>query len=475
MKHYDSLEPIFFTPPPVRGRYVNGLHKGGSAPKPDPQIGRAALETAQLGRDMFAFYQQEYMNNKPAQDKLNALAAQVQEQLVESGKLNNAIAKDYYDYMIDVFRPLEKDLVKSANEYDTAGRREAEAAEGLSDVRQAFDTQREMANRNKERMGVNPNSGNSMALNAQMDVQEAIAGADAMNKGRERAESMGRAMKLDAVSIGKGLPSNQATSQQIANSSAQGAVNTGLATAQNNRAEIGLMGQGYQGAIQGVSAGGNMLQNQYNSQLQAYQANAARSDSAWAGIGQVAGMAGMAMMASDENIKKDVKDFDDEKALEGVKKTKIKTWKYDGDKVAGLDDVEHVGAMAQDLQKNLGSTVSNGKQVDVISAIGANMAATKALAKKVDKLTKKPKGYKNGGEVSPTDMGLDSINTIDNDTGEVFTGEGAVRGPGTTTSDSIPARLSDKEYVLNAEATALLGLDVLDAINERGLKIRGSK
>lgn len=446
---------------------------GGSAPKPDPQIGRAALETAQLGRDMFAFYQQEYINNKPAQDKLNALAAQVQEQLVESGKLNNQISKDYYDYMIDVFRPLEKDLVKSANEYDTAGRREAEAAEGLSDVRQAFDTQRDMASRNKERMGVNPNSGNSMALNAQMDTQEAIAGADAMNKGRERAESMGRAMKLDAVSIGKGLPANQATSQQIANSSAQGAVNTGLANAQNNRAETSLMGQGYQGAIQGVSAGGNMLQNQYNSQLQAHQMNQSNSNNQWAGIGALAGTA--MMMMSDENVKKDIKDFDDEKALEGVKKTDIKQWKYDGDKVAGLDDVEHVGAMAQDLKRNLGSTVSDGKQVDLISAIGANMAATKALAKKVDKLSsnKKPKGYKNGGEVN--DMGLDSVNTIDNDTGEVFEGEGAVRGPGTTTSDSIPARLSDKEYVLNAEATALLGLDVLDEINKRGLMIRGSK
>ncbi len=42
---------------------------------------------------------------------------------------------------------------------------------------------------------------------------------------------------------------------------------------------------------------------------------------------------------------------------------------------------------------------------------------------------------------------------------------GYIRGPGTTTSDSIPAMLSDKEYVLNARATELIGKDVLDSWN----------
>jgi hypothetical protein len=42
---------------------------------------------------------------------------------------------------------------------------------------------------------------------------------------------------------------------------------------------------------------------------------------------------------------------------------------------------------------------------------------------------------------------------------------GHIRGPGTTTSDSIPAMLSDKEYVLNAKAVERVGVDNLDAIN----------
>jgi hypothetical protein len=42
---------------------------------------------------------------------------------------------------------------------------------------------------------------------------------------------------------------------------------------------------------------------------------------------------------------------------------------------------------------------------------------------------------------------------------------GHIRGPGSTTSDSIPAMLSDKEYVLNAKAVERVGVDNLDAIN----------
>ena len=49
---------------------------------------------------------------------------------------------------------------------------------------------------------------------------------------------------------------------------------------------------------------------------------------------------------------------------------------------------------------------------------------------------------------------------------------GPVRGPGTATSDSIPALLSNGEYVLNAEATKMIGVKTLDRVNREGLKAR---
>lgn len=52
---------------------------------------------------------------------------------------------------------------------------------------------------------------------------------------------------------------------------------------------------------------------------------------------------------------------------------------------------------------------------------------------------------------------------------------GHVRGPGTETSDSIPAWLSDGEYVINADAVKEVGKDKLEKMNEKGLKKRKAK
>lgn len=58
-----------------------------------------------------------------------------------------------------------------------------------------------------------------------------------------------------------------------------------------------------------------------------------------------------------------------------------------------------------------------------------------------------------------------------------FAGGGYVTGPGTSTSDSIPARLSAGEYVLNAAAVKRVGVAFLEAINgiEGGPRIQGPR
>lgn len=56
--------------------------------------------------------------------------------------------------------------------------------------------------------------------------------------------------------------------------------------------------------------------------------------------------------------------------------------------------------------------------------------------------------------------------------GKVFADGGPVFGPGTATSDSIPAMLSNGEYVIRAKAVRAYGLDFMNAIN--GMKPIGS-
>jgi|TARA_R100000084_G_scaffold92825_1_gene46683 hypothetical protein len=50
------------------------------------------------------------------------------------------------------------------------------------------------------------------------------------------------------------------------------------------------------------------------------------------------------------------------------------------------------------------------------------------------------------------------------ETASEFSGSGPVEGPGTGISDSIPARLSDGEFVMTAKATDAIGVDTLDEL-----------
>ena len=52
------------------------------------------------------------------------------------------------------------------------------------------------------------------------------------------------------------------------------------------------------------------------------------------------------------------------------------------------------------------------------------------------------------------------------DTAMEFSGAGPVEGPGSEVSDSIPARLSDGEFVFTAKATDQIGADRLQSMME---------
>ena len=54
--------------------------------------------------------------------------------------------------------------------------------------------------------------------------------------------------------------------------------------------------------------------------------------------------------------------------------------------------------------------------------------------------------------------------------GNAFASGGSVAGPGTGTSDSVPAMLSNGEYVLNAQAVDRLGVPFLNGLNTGRLR-----
>jgi len=106
--------------------------------------------------------------------------------------------------------------------------------------------------------------------------------------------------------------------------------------------------------------------------------------SAMSGLGSLASIAAL-FFASDEDVKSDVSTLgSEEDVLRGLKKTPVKTWRYDPRKGGPNDGgKKHIGPMAQDMKRNLG--IGTGRALPVVDVLGAHHAAISALAKKVDR------------------------------------------------------------------------------------------
>jgi hypothetical protein len=344
----------------------------------------AALQNAQLAREQLDFTKQVYAEQRPMLERAEKTAQEVSAQQLASMRQNDSISKDYYNYQTTTFRPMEKQMVADAQNYDTAERRDAQAARAVADVGMQAEAARQSQVRGMQRMGINPNSGKMMNMQSTLGLQEAAAKAGAANKARDAIETQGWARRMDAASLGRNLASNQATSAGVALNAGNSAVGNAGVPLQQSNASAGLMQQGFSGAV---------IANNSAGQLNIGAANASKQDNSavWGSLGSVAG-AVLPKMLSDKNAKKNIKPMSDEKALQAVKDTPVSEWTYKDGKG---DGGAHIGPMAQHVKKTMGENVApGGKQIDLISMNGMNMAATAALARKVDKLADKVEGAK---------------------------------------------------------------------------------
>jgi len=127
--------------------------------------------------------------------------------------------------------------------------------------------------------------------------------------------------------------------------------------------------------------------------------------------------------------------------------------------------------------KGTSKTVYGGKSKDVF---GMDMLINTLLPSQQGKINKfaKEKGYKAGQQFTLKESnGILKEFIVLNDgtvkfvknTSPTYAIGGKVTGPGTGTSDSIPAMLSDGEYVIKASSVAKYGVETLDALNAQRL------
>lgn len=270
----------------------------GSTPAPDPRIGEAAMSNAAIGREALDWYK-DYSSRvlEPQMREEAALNQKVTDQALEIAGDQNKIANETYDYQKGTFRPLEQSIVADATNFSSKDYGDRKAAEAAAAIEGSYSQARGALARDQARMGVAPTAGVSAALEQDMALKMAAAKAGAATGARDSAEQLGFARKMDAASLGRGLPSQQATAAQLALQSGSTAAGIEGQTGAAMRANGTFGGSGFSTAIGANQSAGGILNNSYATYAAGLsQDSANKSQMLGTGVGAVAGIAGAVIL-----------------------------------------------------------------------------------------------------------------------------------------------------------------------------------
>jgi hypothetical protein len=263
---------------------------GDDAPDPNPgQIASAesAREVGQMQKDVameyLNFSKEQYADFK---DDLKEIA-QAQKQIMSDTAKRG---EEYATYERETFRPLEKRLVAEAEGYSTSAKQEELASQGMADVAQAYQMQRQQALDTMAKYGINPNSARFAAINAQLGQGEAAARAGVATKSRIAAEEMGRARLYDAAALGRGLASNATAAAGTAVGAGTAAGSSFQAPAEYMSKSYGQTGNMLGGASSSFGTAGNIYGQEFNARMGAYESQQAGKAATMSAIGQGVGM-----------------------------------------------------------------------------------------------------------------------------------------------------------------------------------------
>ena len=177
-----------------------------SAKAPDyRELAQVSREAIALGRELgtrqLDFAELQYNEMKPLLFDIAEQQQAAQQQQMEQ-------AKDYYDYQVATFRPLEQGLVQKAQDYSTESYRQRMAGEAAAAAGRAFSNTQQALARSDAARGLNPNSPAARAARQQASVGLAAQSAAGQTGAYDRAEQLGWARSLDAAGLGRGLLSD---------------------------------------------------------------------------------------------------------------------------------------------------------------------------------------------------------------------------------------------------------------------------
>ena len=357
-------------------------------------IASANEKSAQLAKEaadnQLAFSKEQYDFLKPyIQKQLQTGQDVAAQQQTDAAKASGRADQQWSQYQT-TFQPIEEKMAQEAMDYGNAADQERSAGQAATDVTQQFQSQRAAAQRQLTSMGVKPNAGTFMAANREMDASEAAARAAAMTGTRQAVKDKGVSLRAGAAAFGRNQTNTAGQQVGLSTGSGSAATQSAGAGVGSTMAAGSQVAGGYGAQIGAANSAmqanlglGGLMNSAYGNQAQMY-------GSQMAGMGQLMGTAagfygkpqGGGAVASSRDFKESKAPVDTGAAVEAFKRLDVDSWKY-RDGIA--DGGRHVGPYAEDVQRELGDEVApGGKQIDVISMSGAQTAAIKGLAERLD-------------------------------------------------------------------------------------------
>jgi hypothetical protein len=245
---------------------------------------QSAKYSYDLGKEQLAFYKEQFAQNKETTDSVVDAALRTMDFAQENAEAD----RDRYE---NIFQPLEDQLAADAQDYASPERMEKEAGKAEADVAQQMEQARRTAQEKLEQYGVDPSQVRGQAMDLQSRIAEAASQASAGNQARDKTEAIGRALRSEAINVGKGYPGQIAQSYGTAAQGGNQAVNSNLATTQSAASTMGTPTQWQGMGNQAIGQWGNTLNQGYSNALDAYKANQSSSSGFGSVLGAVAPIA----------------------------------------------------------------------------------------------------------------------------------------------------------------------------------------
>ena len=214
--------------------------KSSSAPAPDPRLVEAQIRSMGIQDDVIKRVMQQSDEIQPLQREQMQFGLDASRTAFDQAQADRTYALERRGQLTG----LQNQMIGEARDFNTENRGAELAAQAGADVEQAFANQRQASGRAMARMGINPNSGRSSAMDAEMSMAQATAKAGIQGGARQAARAEGRALTDRASNALAGYP-------------AMGMSATGSG-AGFGAAGINITNQGLAGMNSGLTAAGTM-------------------------------------------------------------------------------------------------------------------------------------------------------------------------------------------------------------------------